>query len=412
MAADEIIDQHEDENDSNQHEEETRSDMTDESLDVPDARQVSSDSETSNAPSDHTSNADRASGSIRMTDEITMSGIACKSRQVKSIRGTSELKQPPQGGEETPNKSQMLKESQERNSEFRKTIHDDPRAIPRIDIRSTSGCMLQISQNSSLGNDVVGKVERLLTKPKSPQKFQTSSKFTDEEPDSDTNLAVGRIQYSATRASASTSMRLSSEFEAMGRYVISNIESTVLPKLSTVFLKKLLEPTVTLACQEYISDGDKKPAAILPHPTEKNIEILESKMSKKRKRLPEKHTESRADVSGGLPLQIEFKASDPSRSPSRGKSPSHTRSSLAANSDTDNFTKPVDKRKKNRHRPLIYKTCRDKFLGTEVEDLQRTIPPKDESYFCTRKKRTFHVAVLSKESAMMMDQLGFGIPKD
>ena len=172
-ATDEIIDLREDENDSNQQEEETHSDMTDESLDVPDARQVSSDSETSNAPSDNTSHADLASGSTRVTDmNLKMSGNASKSRQVDSHQGLLEVTQQPQGGRGAPRTPPN--ETRERNS----TNVKAPSAIQKPESRASTEGMIYISQNNVQRNSMDGKVGRLVTKKSSPEEpFQISCKY-------------------------------------------------------------------------------------------------------------------------------------------------------------------------------------------------------------------------------------------
>eukprot|EP00977_Amphora_coffeiformis_P014379 scaffold4003_cov165-Amphora_coffeaeformis.AAC.6 len=408
-AGERVMDQHEDENDSNQQEEETHSDMTDESLDVPDARQLSSDSETSNAPSDTTRNADIASASTRATVDLKISEISSNSRQDENNRVGLEVKQPPQGDRGTPNKQCIPNETKERKSTIAKAIHDDLSAFQKSESRATSGNMMHISQNNSLRNGIDGKLGRLSTRKETAEEFQSTPKFQNGKPASDVNSAVGRLQYVETRAVVSTPIKASSRNETTGRYFASKIDSSPLPKFSTVFLKKLPEPTLTSPCQKYIPDGDKKPVAI-PRPTERDMEILESNLNGKRKRSPETHTGSRPHLSWGLPLQIEFKSSDLSHPESTGQASLRDPSSFATNADI--LMKLADIKKKKRRHPLIYKTCRDKFPKAKLEKLQRTIPPKDESYFCTRKKRTLQIAILSKESAMMMDQLGFGIPKD
>ena len=417
LAAEEIIDQDEDERDSSQQRSidnevisissgESEENFpnaddnslpppdADESLDVSDARQVS-DSETSNTPSDNTSNDDITSESTRVTDIPKMSEVSSKVEQDEDS-GTLDVEELPQGEREAPKRAHKSDATKD------KIIHHDSGVIQKTESKATEDNMLHICQKSPSHNGIDEKFGGLLMTKKTVAKPHILGSVPDENPASDGHSVVDLVEYVGTRAAASIPMEVSSGTD-------TKVENTAVRKISEELLKKAPESVVASASQEYIPEGDRKPAAI-PRPMVRDLEICESKMSGKRKRFPEPHAGSHAHLSKGLPLQIEFKAPNLSLPASTERAFSRDPSSLATDSHAINSMNQAKKGK--RRLGLIYKTCRDTFSRAEVEDIQRTIPPKEESYFSTRKKRIFQVAILSKESAMMMDQLEFGLPKD
>ena len=153
-----------------------------------------------------------------------------------------------------------------------------------------------------------------------------------------------------------------------------------------------------------LPEEDRKPAA-LPRKDSKTSPGTKSRSSGKRKRSPRSPTRSPYRVWTGLPRQIEFKNSSLSLPTSPSKAHAED---LARQKEASALGTPDGKKSPKKQHGLIYKTCRDKFARLDVGGIHRTIPVKDESYFAVNgQKKIFQIAILSKESAMMLAQQSF-----